>query len=78
MVISLHTHPHTCAQAVFPHLRDPQSTPLQSLIPAASASSVPPSSPSRAAYEQWPTNPPEKCRYARIRTSDKYAAYTLI
>lgn len=51
----IHTHAHT--QAVFPHLRDPQSTPLQSVIPAASVFSVPPSSPSLAASEQWPTNP---------------------
>lgn len=38
------------------HLRDLQNTPPQSLIPAASVSSFPLSSPSPAACEQWPTN----------------------
>lgn len=57
MFLSLYTHTQTHTQAVFPNLRDPQSSLLQSLIPAASVFSVPPSSPSPAASEQWPTNP---------------------
>lgn len=57
----VYTHTHTQAnismsQQCSPHLRDPQSSPPQSLIPAASVSSFPLSSPSPAAYELLPTN----------------------
>lgn len=41
------------------HLLDPQSTPPQSLLPDASVSSFPLSSPSPAAYELWPTKKQE-------------------
>lgn len=52
-----HTHTHVnISQWCSPHLRDPQSTPPQSLLPAVSVSSFPLSSPSPAAYELWPTN----------------------